>query len=215
VKKFSFFVLIVLSIIIPTVFAVDILDTKGYFPIDQPHGYTVSDGALAHRYQFLGLCTIENKSVFMLTKTQLGTNGQGEKKELYSEDINGDIFYLGYVLPNTGKAIWEENPSLILKRKMPIGKPYPVATINNGQGNVSLTLKKIQDVKLKKTYRKCLIIEKCTRFAKKLTANSLEIKTIYFYAQNIGVIKSSTASYRMKSGKLTQDGPAMSEWISQ
>jgi hypothetical protein len=210
-KRFLSLVLVILFVL-PIAFAVDIVDTKGYFPIDILHGYTVSDGALIHRYQFLGQRTLENKLVYIITKTQIGTNGLGEKKELYSEDKNGDVYYLGYILPDTGKVLWEKKPSLILKGKMEIGKPYPIESIN---GVVSLTLKRLQNVKIKKNYQRCLVIEKCTLFDKKLTPNSLEIKTTYFYARNIGVIKSSTAPYRIKGGKLVQDGPAMSEWISQ
>lgn len=196
-------------------FAADPVSTKEYFPIATPHGYILFNGATMYRYEFLGQSKMENRLVYLISKTQIGTGDEsGEKKEVYSRNEAGDIHYLGYVTANTGKIKWEKNPSLKLKGKMEIGKTYTVEYLNNGK--VTLTLKRFQDVKLKKkVYKQCLVVEKYTSFDKRTAPNSMDLKNTYYYAKGIGVIKIESLVYRMKDGKLVQEGPMESEWIEQ
>lgn len=199
---------------VSTVFAADVVDTQGYFPIDTAHGITFYNGVNMHRYEFEGKCKIENRVVYVITTTEIGASEPGIKKDVYSFDKSGDIYHLGYITEK-GPVKWSKNPALKLKRKMEIGKPYTIEYLNNCNGKVMLTLKGFEDVKLKQVYKQCLVVEKYTSFDKKLAPNSADIKDTFYYAKNIGVIKFESAVFRMVKGKLVQDGRPMSDSMVQ
>lgn len=207
------FGLLLVTLLGSNILAAEKIDTKEYFPMDKPHGYTVFDGASMQYIEYQGKSMIENRPIYIISKTIITASQPGVKKDVFSYNNDGDICYLGYILNDTGKVKWEKKPSIRLKGKMEIGKPYLIEVLDGVNGNVSLTLKGFRDVKLKKIYPRCLVVEKYTSFNKKVAPQSMDLKDIYYYAKNIGVIKSQSIVYRLKNGKLSQDGPAMSQWI--
>ncbi len=205
--------LILIILLGSNIFAAEIVDTKEYFPIDQPHGYTVYDGASMQQIEYQGKSMLEKRPIYIITKTVITASQPGVKKEVFAYNNDGDICYLGYIQNDTGKVKWEKKPSIRLKGKMEIGKSYTIAVLEGNKGKVSLTLKGFRNFKLKKGYSRCLVIERYTNLNKKIAPGSMDLKDIYYYAKNIGVVKYESIIYRLKNGKLTQDGVAMSEWI--
>lgn len=210
--KFLYRWLIILLIAVPARATAQppAVDTNGYFPLDIPHTYTMFNGSNMVQYEFRGKVKIDNGMQYLLAKNQIGS---GVKKEVYTIQTNGDIFYLGFVAADGNKLIRGKFPVLQLKRQMELGKAYWVEDLDRDIGKVTLTLKKIQNIKLKKVFKKCLVVEKYTRFDKKINPESMDMKDTYYYAKNIGIIMQESVVYRMKNGKLVQDGTVMREWI--
>jgi hypothetical protein len=196
-KYFLALLMIVLFLVNEVAAGPSSVDTRSYFPLEKPFAYKLKAKRKTWQIRHEGPTVVAGKT-FYKVNTAFGPPDaapQATAQFFYSIDANGDIYLNGYPLTDW-YVKWLDQPELILKRQMEIGKEYLVAdTTNHGRRTlITLVLKKITNVKLKNTVKQCIVIERAT----KVEGHTFGPPTTYsyeqkFYAHGLGLIKNTGA----------------------
>jgi hypothetical protein len=172
------------------------INTRLYFPLDKKLEYRLQAKQTQWQISYEGSTVMADQTVYVVdTKIRYpDTASNWTVKYYYSIDAAGDIYLRGY--PFTEWLIkWLERPELVLKHQMEVGKEYVVTdeTKNHYRTTVTITLKKILDLKLKNMVQPCIMIERTTR-KEHLTGGPSFMNVTYsyeqkYYALGIGLIK--------------------------
>jgi len=213
----GFFFLILLFGCFFTINAVkanDIIDTKGYFPLDVPHGYIETDGQTKWHTEFLGLKAVDDKSYY-ITTTAVSNQDGAERladKSFYAMNNAGDIYRAGYCV-SSWLIKWNSTPELILKRKMELGNEYVVQddTIDGKHTVVKITLQKLINLKLVNRTVSCIVIEKHAHVENSNFENNFYYSYEYkYYASGIGMVKHEGTCYGCQCANLAPAGGKIS-----
>lgn len=190
--------------------------TKNYYPIDTPQTFAFWDNNTKDQYvyKYLGLCSYENRMVYAISYSSLGNNEECLlSTSLYSMNNEGDIYSVGSISGN--KLKWSKKPTLKLKGKMVINKPYVIESVPNLL-NRTLTLEGFKDITVDgRKYLKCLEVKDYLKFDKKTAPDSLDMVTITYYAKDTGMVKIVIYSLALKNGKYVVDGSKYEGWRLQ
>jgi hypothetical protein len=189
-----------LALLIPLLFLVatakaesPFIETGAYFPLEKnAHEYRLKDGDRLWHIRHGDAVTKASIDLYVID-TLIGDKTGEEKladKSFYSIDGNGDIYLRGYQL--TGWYIrWLEGPELVLKERMELSKSYLVSETATKERRTSITisLKKVGDLKLKNAVMPCIVVEKITRVEQIFGRRVDYTYEQRFYAKDIGLIK--------------------------
>jgi hypothetical protein len=196
-KYFPALLMIVLFLVNRVAAGPSSVATRSYFPLEKQFAYKLKVKRTMWQIRHEGPTVVAGKT-FYKVNTAFGPPDaapQTTAQFFYSIDADGDIYLSGY--PLTDWYIkWLEQPELILKRQMEIGREYMVAdTTSHGRRTlITIVLKKITNVKLKNTVKQCIVIERAT----KVEGHTFGPPTTYsyeqkFYAHGLGLIKNTGA----------------------
>lgn len=175
------------------------IDTRPYFPLDQKLEYRLQAKQTQWRICYEGSTTMADQTVYVVDTMIRYPKAASDwtVKYCYSIDAAGDLYLRGYSLTQW-LIKWLERPELILRRQMEVGKEYQEyvmadKTQNNYRTIVTITLKKVLNLKLKNTALPCIMIERATK-REHLTGGPSFMDVTYsyeqkYYAQGIGLIK--------------------------
>jgi hypothetical protein len=196
-KYFAALLIIILFLVNRATAKPSCVDTQSYFPLEKQFTYKLKVKRKMWQIRHEGPTVVAGKT-FYKVNTLFGPSDaapQATAQLFYSIDADGDIYLSGY--PLTDWYIkWLEQPELILKRKMEIGKEYAVAekTSRGRRTLITIVLKKVTKVKLKNAVKQCILIERVTKVEEHTYFNpvtySYEQK---YYAQGLGLIKTAGA----------------------
>jgi hypothetical protein len=174
-----------------------IIDTRPYFPLDKKLEYRLQAKRTQWQVSYEGPTVMANQTVYVVgTKIRYPqATSDWEAKYYYSIDAVGDIYLRAY--PVTEWLLKRlERPELILRHQMEVGKEYVVTdeTKNNYRTIVTITLKKVRNLKLKNTVQPCIMIERTTK-KEHLSGDGPSFMNVTYsyeqkyYALGIGLIK--------------------------
>ncbi len=172
------------------------VSTMEYFPLEMPHQYSATAGAVKYRTEFLGLIQIKERQ-FYGTATYTSHKGAAERlanRSVYNVDDLGNIYRVGYYLTDWYVKFFEE-PDLLLKKEMELGKSYIDDRTVAGKRILSfLTLQKVMDFHLDNTVVPCIVVRKQTEIH--YPAEGRRTSTIEYvgyeenyYGKGIGLIR--------------------------
>jgi hypothetical protein len=173
-----------------------IVDTRSYFPLEKKMEYRLQAKRTQWKIRYEGPTVKADQTVYGVDTTIRYSKAASDLvvKCYYSIDAAGDIYLRGY--PVTGWLYkWLERPELVLRHQMEVGKEYVVSdeTKSNYRTTVTITLKKVLNLKLKNMVQPCILIERTTK-KEYLTGGPAFMNASYayeqkYYAQGIGLIK--------------------------
>jgi hypothetical protein len=172
------------------------VDTRPYFPLNKKLEYRLQAQQTQWQICYAGPTVMADQTVYVVdTKIRYPKAASNwTVKYYYSIDAAGDIYLRGY--PFTEWLIkWLERPELVLRHQMEAGKEYVVAdeTKNNYRTVITITLKKVLNLKLKNTVEPCIMVERATK-REYLTGGPSFMNATYsyeqkYYALGIGLIR--------------------------
>jgi hypothetical protein len=173
-----------------------IVDTGTYFPLEKKLEYRLQARRTQWQIRYEGPTVKANQAVYEVDTKICYSKAASDMivKCYYSIDAAGNIYLRGYPI-NEWLFKWLERPELVLRHQMEVGKEYGVSdeTKNNYRTTVTITLKKVLNLKLKNTVQPCILIERTTK-KEHLTGGPAFMNVTYayeqkYYAQGIGLIK--------------------------
>jgi hypothetical protein len=172
------------------------IDTRPYFPLNKKLEYRLQSRQTQWQISYEGPTVMADHTVYVVnTKIRYPKAASAwTVKYYYSIDTAGDIYLCAYPFTEW-LTKWLERPELVLRHQMEVGKEYIVAdaTRNNYRTVVTITLKKVKNLKLQNTALPCIMIERTTK-REHLTGGPKFMNVTYsyeqkYYAQGIGLIK--------------------------
>ena len=186
-----------------------VIDTTGYFPVDQALSVVERDhlgGYYWVRYE--GQLLVGGRHVFAVSSSRFSEQDyyedvvRGRTFLFYTTDVEGNIFLVGEGTLQAPK--WRENPTLVLPRRLEVGKEYVVAdtpidrTILTSPGLVDVTLPSGA------TYRDALVVDKITQSKSAVEEYSSGFRVRTVYARGVGRVKTEYRMDPAKNGKKTE-----------